>query len=200
MNEANSIPMKDPTTYIDFEECLAMENSATGRDKIVLGLLWRCGLRSFECARMQKNSFYLNKEVPEDSYIKVLGKGNRWDLVPISIDFLPALEEYLKDYEGDDYIFGCTNPISRRTVFNIVRRHSKLAGILSDKGGRAIHPHTLRHSLAIFLVKSGVPIPKVQQILRHSSLTSTTFYLKFSTKDRAEAYQEAFSKKIGETI
>jgi len=75
-------------------------------------------------------------------------------------------------------------PISRAQVFNLVKRYG-------DTGGLKIHPHTLRHSFAIHLVRSGMELRRLQLLLGHSSLSITQVYLQFKDDDFREAYERA---------
>ncbi len=192
------VPMKKLGDYLSYEDCLKYENSAIElRDKILIGLLWRCGLRVSEAITIKKINIHLTKPL-EHSTITVTGKGNRQGRVPISVDFIPTLQSYIDQFNDDDYIFPTSytfskqGHIARQTATNIIRRVGELAGVSTTREGIRVHCHTFRHSLAIFLVNRGVPLPKIQQILRHSSLAPTTYYLQFSAKELSEDYHRAF--------
>ncbi len=190
MTTGQPIPMKNPADYIEYEEAeRILASGDTLRDKIILGLLWRTGLRAMEIGRLKW------KDIDSDGAMIVHGKGNQDKRMPIE----PRLLEMLEDYKyGDDecYIIDGYKGkgISPSMVFRIVRKYSIKSGVLLTKANTRVHPHCFRHSLAIWLVRSGVPLPKVQQILRHSSLSSTTYYLQFDMKELAEDYFNAWTK------
>jgi len=66
---------------------------------------------------------------------------------------------------------------------NIVKRYGALAGI-------NIHPHTLRHTFAIHLIRNGVDLRRLQQLLGHSNIQTTTIYLQFRDQDLRDVYNK----------
>jgi integrase/recombinase XerD len=187
------IPMKDPADYLDYEECERFIDAAQNmKDRIILGLLWKCGLRAFEVGYLRKKSI-----VEDDECIIVFGKGKRRQRVPVTPDLMGWMKTFTAGFEPEDYLFPtkaeCKH-LTRFAVFRLVKKYSKITGIEVTKANRPMHPHAFRHSLAIFLVKMGVPLPKVQMILRHSSLVPTTYYLQFSKEELAEDYLQAWEK------
>ena len=74
-------------------------------------------------------------------------------------------------------------PITRAQVFNLVKKYGAMIGV-------KIHPHTLRHSFAIHLVRSGMDLRRLQLLLGHSSLSITQVYLQFNDDDLREAYEK----------
>jgi integrase/recombinase XerD len=185
--------MRDLGDYIDFDEAERLISSANNiGEQMVIALLWRCGLRAFEIGRLKKK--HLDTE---EGVLIVEGKGGKAARVPVEPELLGWLKWAADQIENpEDYLLEGKNRkgVSRITVWRIVKRVAKKAGINITKSNRPLHPHSLRHSLAIWLVKMGVPLPKIQQILRHSSLVPTTYYLQFSTKELAEDYLLAWEK------
>ena len=185
------IPMKDLGDYIDQEEADKLMLCPTDkRDRLVIALLWRCGLRAHEIGRLQWK--HLDKD---GRALIVIGKGKRAGRVPINKRIFKWLIEE-EDTDPESYIIegNSGKGLDRTTVWRIVKKYSELSGILVTKSNRPVHPHSLRHSLAIWLVKMGVPLPKIQQILRHTSLNATTYYLQFSSKELSEDYDNAWAK------
>jgi site-specific recombinase XerD len=72
-------------------------------------------------------------------------------------------------------------PLKRRQLYNIIRKYGALAGV-------TVHPHTLRHSFAINLVRHNTDIRRVQMLLGHSSLNVTSVYLQFKESELKVAY------------
>jgi len=197
MSLISPVPMKDPGDYIDFAEAeLLLKDTVDPRDKIILALLWRCGMRAFELGHLKWKHFD-----PQEGIIIVEGKGNKAMRVPMEPEVVGWISQYKNiDATPEDYILEghYKHGISRKTVWRIVKAASLRSGILVTKSNRKLHPHSLRHSLAIWMVKMGVPLPKIQQILRHSSLVPTTYYLQFSMKELASDYLLAWERaKIG---
>ena len=146
------------------------------RDKTILELLYGCGLRVSECTGLLKSNLHLKEE-----YLRIKGKGSKERLVPIGGLALKALSTFLQDYHPhfhpqkgyEDYIFlnRFGKPLSRISVFNLVRKTAELAGIK-----KTISPHTLRHSFATHLVEGGADLRAVQEMLGHESILTTEIY------------------------
>lgn len=186
--------MRDPADYITFDEAERILNTATDiRDKAIIGLLWRAGLRAHEIGLLRKK--YL---IVEDRAMIVLGKGNKLKRMPMEPELFGWLTQIadISALNDEDFIFRGRSGkgLSRKTVWYIVRKYSEQSGVLVTHANRPVHPHCFRHSLAIWLVKMGIPVPKIQQILRHSSLSSTTYYTQFSQTELAESFLDAWQR------
>ena len=107
-------------------------------------------------------------------------KGGRQRRVPLDKDTLKMVSDYVLalNIPEDQPIFS----IKRTQVFNLVKKYGNTAGL-------TIHPHTLRHSFAINLVRGGTDLRRVQLMLGHSSLSITQVYLQFNDSDLREAYE-----------
>jgi integrase/recombinase XerD len=73
--------------------------------------------------------------------------------------------------------------LSSVQVWNVVKKYGRMIGV-------DIHPHTFRHSFAIHLVRSGLDLRRVQQLLGHSNLNTTQAYLQFNDRDLRERYNK----------
>ncbi|HOK87814.1 MAG TPA: tyrosine-type recombinase/integrase [Fervidobacterium sp.] len=147
--------------------------------RTIVATLYFCGLRVSELCNLKVEdvSFY-------PAYVKVvMGKGNKDRLVPISDNIVPLLEKYEKEYKPKVYFFENTGrSLAPSTVFRIVKRAAKKAGITKD-----IHPHTLRHSFATHLIMNNVNVKIVQELLGHSNLSTTSIYLHVADKEKFDA-------------
>ncbi|NRF40070.1 site-specific tyrosine recombinase XerD [Pedobacter foliorum] len=146
------------------------------RNKAMLETLYGCGLRVTELISLRISNIYF-----ENEYIKVIGKGNKERIVPIGAAALKFIKIYIeesrvhisikKGYE--DYIFlnrGGTG-LSRISVFTTIKALAVKAGI-----SKSISPHTFRHSFATHLIEGGADLRAVQEMLGHSSITTTEIY------------------------
>ncbi|MGB9212126.1 MAG: tyrosine-type recombinase/integrase, partial [Halobacteriota archaeon] len=108
-------------------------------------------------------------------------KGGRQRRVPLDQDTLKMLSDYVLALNilEDQPVF----PIQRNRVFSIVKKYGNMAGV-------NIHPHTLRHSFAINMVRGGTDLRRVQLMLGHTSLSITQVYLQFNDNDLREAYEK----------
>ena len=112
------------------------------------------------------------------------GKGKRDREVPMTPKLLETLREYWRWMKPQTYLFpGMDNnwrvdkPLSPKSIYHIVRDAAKRAGIT-----KPISPHCLRHSWATHLLESGEDLRKIQLLLGHSDLETTSVYLHLSTQ------------------
>ena len=146
------------------------------RNYAIIETLYGCGLRVSELVSLKISDINFL-----DEYIKVTGKGNKERLVPLGQLAKKALlnyyENYRKHYSTDkkyeDVLFlnKFHRPLSRIMVFYIIKDLAQKAGIQKN-----ISPHTLRHSFATHLIEGGSNIRAVQELLGHSSITTTEIY------------------------
>jgi len=146
------------------------------RNKAILEILYGCGLRVSELTNLEISDVYFN-----EGFVKVTGKGNKERLVPIGREALRQLSNYIhhgrkmqKARKGSDNIIFLNNrgsSLTRVMVFKIIKKHAELAGIK-----KIISPHTFRHSFATHLVEGGADLRAVQEMLGHSSITTTEIY------------------------
>lgn len=160
----------------------ADDSSATGqRNKVMIAILYTCGLRVSELLSLQIHHINF-----EEKYLHVFGKGSKERIVPIPPEIIPLLQYYLEqvhpallqdsDEMMTDHLFahvynGKIGPLTRQTLFNIVRSLARKAGLV-----HSISPHVLRHSLATHLLKSGANLRILQMLLGHEKLTTVQVY------------------------
>jgi integrase/recombinase XerD len=191
--------MSNLTTFLTPGDCQKIEASAVKlRDKIIVALLWRSGLRVNEAVNIQRRDIIFYEDDPLKSFIIVQkGKGGRKRRAFFDETLFGYLKEYVQGFAEESFIFpSCSKAghITRQWVGKIVKKLGKKTGIEVDIGGRPIHPHTFRHSLAIALVEGGVELSKIQVVLGHASMASTGFYLQFSPEQMASSYQNIMNK------
>lgn len=145
------------------------------RNKAMLELLYGCGLRVTELCELKISNVYTDVE-----FIKIIGKGNKERLVPIGTSALKHLTIYLNERRKivaangfNDFVFlnRFKKSLSRISVFNFVKELALKAGIQKN-----ISPHTFRHSFATHLIEGGADLYAVQEMLGHSSITTTEIY------------------------
>jgi len=146
------------------------------RNKAILEVLYGCGLRVSELTDLKISNLY-----PQIEFIKVIGKGNKERLVPIGGVALKLLDIYLNQVRNhmtikkgnEDFIFlnRFGAKLSRISIFNLVKSLALATGLK-----KTISPHTLRHSFATHLIEGGADLRAVQEMLGHSSITTTEIY------------------------
>lgn len=148
------------------------------RNKAILEVLYGCGLRVSELVNLNISDLFL-----KESFIRVIGKGNKQRLIPIGELAADAVKQYLgqsrRKYTEDDVLFlnRRGKKMTREMVFLIVKKQAELAGVEKE-----ISPHTFRHSFASHLVENGADLRVVQQMLGHESILTTEIYTHIDTQ------------------
>ena len=145
------------------------------RDTAIVEVLYSCGLRVSELCGLTYSDVFL-----DEGYLHVWGKGRKERLVPMSPKAIADVQRYLNDPcrynakpEYDQYLFISRRgqPISRITVFCLIRTLAEQAGILKE-----ISPHTLRHSFATHLLEGGADLHAIQLMMGLESIATTEVY------------------------
>jgi integrase/recombinase XerD len=172
--------VKNITDYLDRDQVNAMLDAAAianHRDFLLIQVLWRTGVRVSELINIRPRDVEWSNQVINITKAK-RGKQRR---VLLDEDTLKMLSDYVlaQKIQEDQPIFGLT----RRHIGRIVKKYGNAIGA-------QVHPHTLRHSFAIHLVRSGMDLRRLQLLLGHSSLNMTQIYLQFKDDDIREVYQK----------
>ena len=145
------------------------------RNKAMIELLYASGLRISELINLKINNINF-----DDDYIKVLGKGSKERIVPIGDYAKYFLKLYIEEYRNEflrnkesEYIFISNQgkKMTRQTFFLLLKKLAKEKGIKVE-----FSPHTLRHSFATHLLKYGADLRSIQELLGHSSISTTQIY------------------------
>ena len=155
------------------------DNPLDIRNSAILELLYSCGLRVSELVELRYSDMFFTENL-----VKVIGKGNKERFVPIGRMGKECVSRYLairhegkKGFSDTLFLNNRGTKLTRAMVFIIVRKAAKKAEL-----NKTISPHSLRHSFATHLVENGADISSVQQMLGHSSITTTEHYLHMSKK------------------
>ena len=152
------------------------------RDRALLTLLYGTGIRASECAGLREEDVDLN-----DATIRVTGKGGHERTLPLNDRVVEALRLYRQ-------VRGAVKPsaeffrsrwrggLSRYAIYERVRRYAQQAGL-----HKTVSPHQLRHTFATHLVKAGVQLVTIRDLLGHRLITSTQIYLHVTAADLREA-------------
>ena len=159
------------------------------RNRAIIEVLFSCGLRVSELVNLKLSNLFLDEE-----FIRVLGKGSKERLVPISkkalqeLDFWFADRNLMKIKPGEeDFVFlnRYGKHLTRTMILIMIKRQAKEAGI-----PKTISPHTLRHSFAAHLLENGADIHSIQEMLGHSDISSTQVYSNLVRKQLKEVYNK----------
>lgn len=150
------------------------------RNKTIIEVLFSCGLRVSELVNLKLSNLYL-----EEGFVRVMGKGSKERLVPISSKAVRELKYWfvnrnlMKIQQGEeDYVFlnRRGKHLTRTMILIMLKRQAVAAGIT-----KTISPHTLRHSFATELLKGGADLRAIQAMLGHESIGTTELYMHIDT-------------------
>lgn len=180
---------------LTISEVTAMIDSCTTegagiRDRALIELLYASGARVSEIVSLNRNDLALEEEGVMT--VRVLGKGGKERLVPVGRYAREALDQYLvrlrptlakSATESALFLNSRGSRLSRQSAWSIVLAAAQRAGIK-----RPISPHALRHSFATHLLDGGADIRVVQELLGHSSVTTTQIYTLVTIDKLRESY------------
>ncbi|VEU82361.1 site-specific tyrosine recombinase XerD [Acholeplasma hippikon] len=160
------------------------------RNVALLELIYGSGLRVSELLNIKISDIHMAQ-----SYIIVLGKGNKERMVPISDMATLAIRNYLTKgreqllKEPTNYLFLNLNgeTLSRVGFFKVLKKLANDANLDASK----ISPHTLRHSFATHLLENGMDLRSLQSLLGHEDISTTQIYTHISQKRLREVYNNA---------
>lgn len=168
---------------------IKLENEFDYRNKAMLELMYACGLRVSEIVSLKLTDVDL-----VNSILKVFGKGSKERIIPIGEYANAALNIYINHYRDlllknktSDYLFinNQGKEMSRVGFFKMLKKLALKEGIKRD-----FSPHTLRHSFATHLLDSGADLRSIQELLGHSSISTTQIYTHVSKENIRKDYDE----------
>ena len=150
------------------------------RNRAIIEVLFSCGLRVSELVNLKLSDLYLDEE-----YVRVMGKGSKERLVPISKRAIQELAFWFDDRchmqikpDEEDYVFLNRRGahLTRTMILIMIKRQAVEAGIQ-----KTISPHTLRHSFATALLEGGADLRIIQALLGHENIGTTEIYTHIDT-------------------
>jgi len=145
------------------------------RNKAIIETLYSCGLRVTELIQLRISNLYFDQ-----GFVRIIGKGNKERLVPISQKAVKEINYYLEDrnkikivqgYEDILFLNRRGKQLTRVMIFTIIKRLAAKANIPKN-----ISPHTLRHSFASHMIDGGADLRAIQEMLGHESIMTTEIY------------------------
>jgi integrase/recombinase XerD len=160
-----------------------LQDSLGYRNYAMMELLYATGIRVSELTNLKISDLYF-----ADEFIQVLGKGQKVRLVPLASSTALVLKEYIQNIRPQNPIQDGHRDIlflnrrgaklSRVMVFTIVKNLANICGI-----HKSISPHTFRHSFATHLLQNGADLRFIQEMLGHSSISTTEIYTHLDQED-----------------
>ena len=207
--EIKSVPMKKGVSRtIDFlseaalKAILEQPNASKKtelRNRFFMILMYDTAARCQEMLDIRIKDICFNEKAP---YLYLTGKGNKTRSVPIMDTTYKHLVEYLKKYHPDYmhhpdeplfYIIthGVRHKMSQDTVEKFLKRYGKSAQVICSEVPDRVHPHQFRHTRAIHLYRSGMPLSILSEFLGHSSEETTRIYAYADTEMKRKAIEAA---------
>ncbi len=178
--------LPDTLSLQDIEKLIDTVDRSTllgERNYCIIEVLYGCGLRVSELLDLNISSINFKEE-----YLIVHGKGDKTRLVPLAQYTATLLQHYIKKvrtefkigkkYEDTLFLNSRGQKMSRTMVFLIIKDLAEKAGIK-----KSISPHTFRHSFATHLLQNGADLRFIQEMLGHSSITTTEIYTHLKTEE-----------------
>ena len=170
---------------------LDFEDSWEGKtERLVLLTFYHTGIRLSELINLpiQQIDFHYNQ-------IKVLGKGNKERIIPITSELVQSLQEYMLERMTIPSEFNTLfitekgKTLSRSRVYKLVKLNISKVSTIHKKS-----PHVLRHTFATHLMNNGAELNAVKELLGHTSLAATQVYTHNSIEKLKDAYKKAHPK------
>ncbi len=165
------------------------------RDRAILELMYACGLRVSEVVGLDVGNLHF-----ADAVVRVMGKGRKERLVPLGRVAAKVLEKYLEKRQkadagaGDAFFLNARGGrLSARSISTLVKKYGLVTGLQ-----KPLTPHAMRHSFATHLLQNGADLRVIQELLGHSSLSTTQRYTHVDVKRLLEVYDKAHPLASGE--
>jgi len=171
--------------FLEIIDSIEIKDIYSLRDRLILELLYATGLRVSELVNIKLDDININ-----NNEIKVIGKGNKTRIVYFNNVCLNYLKKYLNNFheinkKNSNYLIlnKCGEPITTRGVSLIIDKIIKKTSIIKN-----ISPHVLRHTFATHLLNNGCDLLTVQELLGHSSISTTGIYTHVTTDHIMDVY------------
>ena len=181
--------MESPKSFPEKPSAASKESRL--RDRAILELLYSSGLRVSELVGLNFNQLDLDLGI-----VRVMGKGRKERIVPVGAKAIEASKAYLEErrvFKGENPIFinSFGGRLTARSVGRLIKKYTRHSGIF-----RKVSPHSLRHTFATHLLDAGADIREIQEMLGHSSLSTTQRYTHVSMGKLMEVYDKAHPRSF----
>ena len=194
--QPDHLPEVLSTAEVDLlEQAIDLTKWEGHRNRAIIEVLFSCGLRVSELTNLKLSNLYVDEQ-----YIRVMGKGSKERLVPISPRALDELNYWFADRNEmkikpgeEDYVFlnRRGHHLTRTMILIMIKRYALEAGIK-----KTISPHTLRHSFATSLLEEGADLRAIQAMLGHESIGTTEIYTHIDTSTLRQEILEHHPRNI----
>ena len=165
------------------------------RNRAIIEVLFSCGLRVSELVNLKISCLFM-----DEGFVRILGKGNKERLVPISKKAIKEIKYWFSDRTlmsikkgEEDFVFLNRRGahLTRTMILIMIKRAAEAAGIK-----KTVSPHTLRHSFATALLEGGADLRAIQMMLGHESIGTTEIYTHIDTSTLRQEILEHHPRNI----
>lgn len=186
------VSLKEEETERLFEGLIQEKKDAKSLGNVlIMELLFQTGIRVSELINI-----HLSHIDWEEKTLKVLGKGNKWRVIPVMKELLHLITEYLASKELENWVISeylltlkAGDPLYRQYVYRVVKNYLSLYSREEYKG-----PHVLRHTFATQLLNAGADLLHIKELLGHEQLESTQIYTQVHIDRLKEIYKQSHPK------
>jgi len=186
---------KKPIEYFNNIEMAALlsspdtEKASERRNQMMLIFLYDTAARVSEMLDIKIRDIHLNVE---PAYVTVCGKGRKYRNIPLMEKSKKHLDSYLREFQAiyspDEALFYATthgkkHPLSADTVEKMLKRYAVKCKNAGQDMPASVHCHMIRKTRAMDLYQQGMPLPHIQQLLGHESMSTTSGFYAFATLD-----------------
>jgi integrase/recombinase XerD len=167
------------------------------RDRAMLELLYATGMRVTELVSLDLANVSVDGKNP---FVRCTGKGAKERVIPIHEQATEALAEYVNEArplmvrnknEKALFVNRRGERLTRQGFWLILKGYAKAANLRDD-----VTPHTLRHSFATHMLRGGMPLRHVQEMLGHANISTTQVYTHLATEHVREVYEKAHPRAV----
>jgi integrase/recombinase XerC len=184
--------VEEKDTHNLFSEVVFSEGFKGDSEKLILEILYNTGMRKAELIGLKEHQIDIS-----NSQIKVLGKGNKERIIPVSKLLMNDIKLYIAEKRrligrGEENFLFVTDkgkPLDPKQVYNITKKYLAKVTTIDKKS-----PHILRHSFATHLMNNGADLNAVKELLGHSSLAATQIYTHNTIEKLKDVYKKAHPK------
>ncbi len=184
--------VEEKDTHNLFENSIFEEGFKGQTEKLVLQILYNTGIRKAELINLKEHQIDMG-----NSGIKVLGKGNKERIIPVSKQLIIDAKNYISEKRRllgpteDNFLLVSLKgkPLDPKLVYNIAKKYLSQVTTIDKKS-----PHILRHSFATHLMNNGADLNAVKELLGHSSLAATQVYTHNTIEKLKDVYKKAHPK------
>lgn len=184
--------VKQEETAVLFEHVEFPDTWEGRTDRLIIELLYNTGLRSAELVSLKESQVDASRGI-----IKVLGKGNKERIIPVSPVFMKDVQQYInekKQVEGSEandrlLVLASGKPLYAGYVYRAVRSYLEQVTTIQKKS-----PHVLRHTFATHLLNNGADLNSVKELLGHASLAATQVYTHHTIEKLRDVHKKAHPK------